>query len=85
MIDVEKGTEAVLNLLRHKLEESGFTQREVEQKLGWGRSYISQLFGRTKHLTIEHVLLILSTIGVDHGAFFAELYDWPETTLEQQS
>ena len=64
-------------LLGNKIREHGFTQLEVQQDLGWGRSYISQLTTRQKGLRVEQVLLILNVIGIDPAEFYGELY-WPE-------
>ncbi len=74
MITVERELDRVLTLLRNKIRERGFTQLEVQEALGWGRSYISQLLTKQKSLRIEQVLLILNVIGVDPSAFFSELY-----------
>ncbi len=72
--DVERELDRVLTLLRNKIRERGFTQLEVQEALGWGRSYISQLLTKQKSLRIEQVLLILNVIGVDPSEFFGELY-----------
>lgn len=71
---VDKDVDRVLTLLRNKIRERGFTQLEVQDMLGWGRSYISQLLTRQKALRLEQVLLILGVVGVDPSDFFAELY-----------
>ena len=77
MITVERELDRVLTLLRNKIRERGFTQLEVQEALGWGRSYISQLLTKQKSLRIEQVLLILNVIGVDPSEFFGELYHFP--------
>lgn len=74
MMIVEKEVNRVLTLLRNKIREKGFTQLQVQEALGWGRSYISQLLTKQKSLRVEQVLLILDVIGVDPAGFFAELY-----------
>ncbi len=74
MRQVDREVDRYLALLRAKIREQGFTQLEVQQALGWGRSYISQILNRLKCLRYEQVLLILNVIGVDPAAFFAELY-----------
>ncbi len=63
-----------LTLLRNKIRHQGFTQLEVQEALGWGRSYISQLLTKQKALRVEQVLLILSVVGIDPREFFQELY-----------
>ncbi|MCP3957036.1 MAG: helix-turn-helix transcriptional regulator [bacterium] len=52
----------------------GYTQLEVQQDLGWGRSYISQLLTKQKSLRIDQALMILRVVGVDPGDFWAEVY-----------
>ena len=74
MREVERQLDRILTLLRNKIRQRGFTQLEVQEALGWGRSYISQLLTKQKSLRIEQVLLILNVIGIDPAAFFAELY-----------
>ena len=77
MYAVERELDRVLTLLRNKIRERGFTQLEVQEALGWGRSYISQLLTKQKSLRIEQVLLILNVIGIDPREFFGELYNFP--------
>ena len=74
MREVERQLDRILTLLRNKIRQRGFTQLEVQEALGWGRSYISQLLTKQKSLRVEQVLLILNVIGIDPAAFFAELY-----------
>ncbi len=71
---VDREVERYLTLLSDKIRGRGFTQLEVQQALGWGRSYISQLVTKQKSLRIDQVLLILGVIGVDPTDFFSELY-----------
>ena len=70
----EREVDRVLTLLRNKIREQGFTQLEVQEALGWGRSYISQLLTKQKALRVEQVLLILNVLDVDPREFFQELY-----------
>ena len=74
MRKIARDLDRMLSLLRDKMRDQGFTQLEVQDKLGWGRSYISQLVTKQKSIRLEQVLLILNVIGVDPGQFFAELY-----------
>ncbi len=75
---VEKEIDRILTLLRNKIREQNFTQLEVQDALGWGRSYISQLLTKQKSLRVEQVLQILAVIGIGPVQFFAELYHFPE-------
>ena len=66
-----------MQLLRKKIREKGYTQLEVQESLGWGRSYLSQLLTRQKGLRFEQVFLVLKVIGVEPREFFAELASGP--------
>ena len=74
MASIAKSVERVLMLLRTKMRERGFTQIQVQEQLGWGRSYISQLMHMEKALRFEQILSILAVIGEDPAEFFAEVY-----------
>ncbi len=63
-----------LTLLGRKIREQGFTELEVEEALGWGKSYIRQLMTGRKGLRVDQLLSILGVIGVEPKAFYAELY-----------
>ncbi len=77
MVTVEPEVNRFLTLLRNKIRERGFTQLQVQDALGWGRSYISQLLTKQKALRVEQVLLILSVIGIEPWEFYQELYGSP--------
>ena len=77
MVIVEREVNRCLTLLSDKIRQRGYTQLEVQQILGWGRSYISQLVTQTKKLRLEQVLSILDVIGVEPADFFAELFPSP--------
>ena len=64
----------ILIRLRRVIQERGFTQLEVEEVLGWGRGYISQLVTRRKAVRIEQILLILNIINVTPEDFFGEIF-----------
>ncbi len=74
MVTVDPEVDRFLTLLRNKIRERGFTQLQVQEALGWGRSYISQLLTKQKALRVEQVLLILSVIGIEPSDFFQEIY-----------
>ncbi len=86
---VDRELDRYLTLLRNKIRERGYTQLEVQDALGWGRSYISQLLTRQKNLRSDQVLMILHVIGVKPEEFFAELYglggpsSWSEKSPER--
>ena len=77
MIRIDRELDRALVLLRNKIRDRGVTQLEIQEALGWGRSYISQLLTKQKALRVEQLLLILHVIGVHPTAFFSELYGAP--------
>ena len=76
MINAQEEVDRMLNLLRNKIRERGFTQLKVQADLQWGRSYISQLLTKQKSLRVEQVIQILEVIGIAPAEFFAELFKW---------
>ena len=82
---VEREVDRVLNLLRSKIHEQGFTQLRVQKALGWGRTYISQLFRKQKSLRFDQILQILGVIEIDPAEFFAEFYRLPRPEYKVSS
>ncbi len=77
MTSIERQLDRYLLLLRNKIREKGYTQLEVQERLGWGRSYITQLLAKQKTLRLDQLFSILQVIGVDPREFFAELNAGP--------
>ncbi len=75
---IDRDLDRILSCLRNRIREQGFTQMEVQEVLGWGRSYLSQLLTRQKTARVDQVLMVLNVIGVDPAAFFAEVYSFGE-------
>ena len=74
MRSIQRDLDRTLARLRSLIREQGFTQLEVQEALGWGRSYISQILTQQKALRVEQVLLILNVVGVDPAEFFGEVF-----------
>ncbi len=77
MVASNREIDWTLSHLRTELRQRGFTQQEVQCRLGWGKNYLSELFSNNKRLRCEHVLAVLWAIGTDPAAFYARLYRWP--------
>ncbi len=67
----------IVALLRSKIRRSGFTQRQVEESLGWGRGRIWRLAKKPRSFRLKPLLLVLGVIGVEPAEFFRELYGDP--------
>lgn len=76
MRNLDRHLDRILTALRNRIREKGFTQLEVQEALGWGRSYLSQLLTKQKSLRVEQVLLVLNVINVDPADFWGELYQF---------
>ncbi len=76
MRKVERDLDRILTGLRNAIRERGFTQLEVQEVLGWGRSYISQLLTKQKTLRIDQIVMILNVIEVKPRDFWAEIYQF---------
>jgi len=55
----------------------GFTNREVEQKLGVSGGYLTRLFNGTMELRFEHVVDIARAIGLEPEEVFHLAYPQP--------
>ena len=59
--------------VRRQIAAAGLSQREVAERLGWGRGYVSQLLTGVVGLKVKHVFQILELLEVPPGEFFANL------------
>jgi transcriptional regulator with XRE-family HTH domain len=71
---IDRDIDRILARLRDVIREQGYTQLEVQEALGWGRSYISQLVTRQKTLRMDQLHEILHVIGVKPEDFWGEVY-----------
>jgi len=60
--------------LRSIIHLAPVTQRQVEQRAGFSRGYLSQLMCGNIDLKYHHLMRILEVLDTSAGAFFAELY-----------
>ena len=73
-VEIERELERLLLLLENKIRQRGFTQVAIQDRLGGGRSYISQLLSQSKGVRYDQVLSILAVAGVEPSEFFFELH-----------
>lgn len=71
---VQQEIRRVLLILRRTIRHQKLTQLQVQERLGWGHSSLSQLFTGQKRLRFDQLLAILQVIGVPPRRFFQELY-----------
>lgn len=76
-MEVEHEIKRILDALRAAMRERKVTQLHVQEVMGWGKSYISQIMTHQKRLQVGQLLAILHAMGVTPRDFFAQLYGFP--------
>ena len=71
--DVE--TKRLSEALREAVHRRKFSLRQVENALGQGKGYLSQLLGGNVDLKVKHVFAVLGVIGMEPEELFLDLYD----------
>jgi transcriptional regulator with XRE-family HTH domain len=72
--EVEVEVERVCEALRDAIRRKKSSLRSVEQALGQGRGYMSQLLGGNVDIKLKHVFSVLAVIGVQADEFFLNVY-----------
>jgi transcriptional regulator with XRE-family HTH domain len=65
----------VAEALREAIRKAKRSQRQVEQALGQGKGYLSQLLGGNVDLKLKHVFAILGVLEIEPDEFFVSLYE----------
>jgi transcriptional regulator with XRE-family HTH domain len=58
-------TQHMIGVLRTTIRALGFTNREIETRLGVSRGYLTRLFAGTMDLRFDHISDIAEAIGVE--------------------
>ena len=69
-MDVESRLGRLLRLLQGAIRAAGFTQIEVDDRIGRRRGYLSHVFQRRVDLKLIDLLRALEVLEVDSGRFF---------------
>jgi len=67
-------TEHMIRTLRTAMRSLGFTNREVEKRLGVSGGYLTRLFSGVMELRFEHIVQIAKTIGMEPSEIFQLAY-----------
>ena len=70
-------TEHVIQTLRSAMRVLGFTNREVERRLGVSGGYLTRLFSGVVELRFEHIVDIARAIGMEPQEIFELVYTQP--------
>ena len=68
---VEDRLGRILKLLQGSIRAAGFTQTEVDERIGRRRGYLSHVFQRRVDLKLVDLLRALDVLQVDPGRFFS--------------
>ena len=79
---VEKDLARIRSFLRRHISEQGFTLRQVEEEIGWGRSRAGALLRGVRPLHVEHILQILNAIGVPPEEFWGDVYRFDRSVAD---
>jgi transcriptional regulator with XRE-family HTH domain len=61
-------------LLETVMQAAGLTRKDLDQKLGAGPGYVSQVLTGRMELKFRHILAILRALEVEPSVFFQTLY-----------
>ena len=64
---------AILEAVRLMIRRSELSQRQVEERVGFSRGYLSQLLAQNLDLKVWHLLAILDLFDESPSTFFARL------------
>jgi transcriptional regulator with XRE-family HTH domain len=64
----------IAEMLRQRIAASGFSLRDVEERLGLERDSLDRLLHRSEDLKLEHVLAVMGLLGESPAELFLEVY-----------
>ena len=80
---VEDEVRRATKLLETVMQAAGVTRKELDQRLGAGPGYVSQVLTGRMELKFRHVLTILRALEVDPSVFFQTLYPGDRPSSDQ--
>src|SRR5262245_40623441 len=73
----------LIRMLRTAMRLLGFTNREIERRLGYTPSYLTRLLSGQIELRFEHIVEIASAMGMTVAEFFQFAYPLAEEPLSE--
>lgn len=71
---IEDEVRRATKLLETVMQASGLTRKELDQRLGAGPGYVSQVLTGRMELKFRHILAVLRALDVEPSVFFQTLY-----------
>src|SRR3954466_10853925 len=80
-MNIDDEVRRATKLLEKGMQAAGWTRKDLDQRLGAGPGYVSQVLTGGRELKFRHVLSILRALEVEPSVFFQTLYpeDRPAT------
>lgn len=82
-MSIEEEVRRATKLLETVMQATGLTRKELDQRLGAGSGYVSQVLTGRMELKFRHILAILQALEVDPSVFFQTLYPGDRPTSDQ--
>jgi transcriptional regulator with XRE-family HTH domain len=80
---IEDEVRRATKLLETVMQAAGLTRKDLDQRLGAGPGYVSQVLTGRMELKLRHVLAILRALDVEPGLYFQTLYPEARPATDQ--
>jgi len=80
---IEDEVRRATKLLETVMQAAGLTRKELDQRLGAGPGYVSQVLTGRMELKFRHILAILRALDVEPSVFFQTLYPGDRPSSDQ--
>jgi transcriptional regulator with XRE-family HTH domain len=77
-MSLDPETQHIINALKRVIRAAGFSNREVERRLGVSASYLSRLFSGNIVLRFDHLVAIGGALGLEPRELFHFIYPHPK-------
>lgn len=83
IMTIEDEVRRATKLLETVMQAAGLTRKDLDQRLGAGPGYVSQVLTGRMELKFRHILAILRALDVEPSIFFQTLYPESRPTSDQ--
>jgi len=80
---IEDEVRRATKLLETVMQAAGLTRKDLDQRLGAGPGYVSQVLTGRMELKLRHVLAVLRALDVEPSLFFQTLYPDARPSTDQ--
>jgi transcriptional regulator with XRE-family HTH domain len=80
---IEDEVRRATKLLETVMQAAGLTRKDLDQRLGAGPGYVSQVLTGRMELKLRHILAVLHALDVEPSLFFQTLYPDSRPSTDQ--